>query len=49
MLANPRMRENAYKEINFEKVYYYEYQPKTKEEGLAEPEFDRQSLKIVKT
>jgi uncharacterized LabA/DUF88 family protein len=46
MLQSPKLRENAYKEINFDKVYYYEYVPKTKEEGLPEPEFDKQSVRV---
>ncbi len=32
-MANPKMRETAYKDMNFEKTYYYEYKPKNREEG----------------
>ena len=41
ILANPKLRESAYKEINFEKVYYYSYTPKTKEEGAYQKDFDK--------
>lgn len=48
MLATPKLRDKAYKEINFEKVYYYEYEPQSKAEGQQAAEFDKMSLKIRK-
>ena len=42
------MRDGAYKEMNFEKAYYYSYIPKTKEEGAKSEDFDKDSVKIVK-
>jgi len=27
ILANPKLRNSAYEQINFEKVYYYDYIP----------------------
>ena len=33
IIGNNRLRDQAYKEINFESVYYYDYVPKTPAEG----------------
>jgi FtsZ-binding cell division protein ZapB len=37
ILGNPRLKNKAFKEINFEQNYYYDYIPQAKEEG-AQPE-----------
>ncbi|CDW90589.1 UNKNOWN [Stylonychia lemnae] len=46
IMANPKLRDNAYNEINFERVYYYDYVPKTREEGMQEKSFDKNSVSI---
>eukprot|EP00347_Sterkiella_histriomuscorum_P014060 403362312 len=47
IIKNPKLREKAFKELNFEKIYYYDYIPKSKEEGKPEDKYDRNRVKIV--
>ena len=47
ILKNPKLRESTFRELNFEKVYYYEHQPQTKEEGRMDPPFDKDKIKII--
>lgn len=47
IMQNPRLREKAYKEINYEQIHYYDYIPKNKREGAFEREFDKNSVRIV--
>jgi hypothetical protein len=33
--------------LNFDQVFYYDYKPKSKKEGLRRDNFERDSVKIV--